>query len=119
MFEQHFSSIPLSKSRKYLFWKGEILDSYGILRVVPRTLRDTEIYLDFHIFDIIDEIPLILVGQPITSLISPERRGRFLSLRLGKEEEVSVDLTRVLNTRVEPKPEVDLLEEVMSLSPEE
>ena len=42
-----------------------------------------------------------------------------MSLRLSKEEEVSVDLTRVLNTRVEPKPEVDLLEEVMSLSLEE
>jgi hypothetical protein len=42
---------------------GFNLESHGVLRIVPVTINNIGICLDFHIFDIL-EIPL-LIGRPI------------------------------------------------------
>ena len=118
--EQHFSTIPLSKANIRLRWMdGTFLKSRGVLRVVPVTLQDTEMYLDFHVFDIPNNVPpLTLVGLPLASLASVDKGSGQLRLQLGKEE-LKISYARALNTRTEAKPESDPLEEVMSLSLEE
>jgi len=98
---------------------GTFLKSRGVLRVVPVTLQDTEMYLDFHVFDIPNNVPpLTLVGLPLASLASVDKGSGQLRLQLGKEE-LKISYARALNTRTEAKPESDPLEEVMSLSLEE
>jgi len=46
---------------------GFILESHGVLRVVPVTINNSRICLDLHIFDI-SEIP-VLIGRPIMRLL--------------------------------------------------
>ena len=80
--EKHFSTIPLSKSNIHLqLMDGTFLESKGVLRVVPVTLQDTEMYLDFHVFDIPDSVPpLMLVGLPLASLANVDKCSGQLHL---------------------------------------
>jgi len=80
--EQHFSIVPLSKASIHLQWMdGTFLESKGVLRVVPVTLQDTKMYLDFHVFDIPDSVPpLTLVSLPLASLANVDKCSGQLHL---------------------------------------
>ena len=53
---------PLTLSRKHLKWiDGQIVESRGILRVVPFMMETNKVYLDFHIFDISEGVEFLLV----------------------------------------------------------
>jgi len=95
--DNHFPVEPLSKSAIRLKWTdGRYLKCKGVLRVVPTTLRDTQVFLDFHVFDIPEgSTPLIAVGIPIVALTSSDiYRGR-LQLQLGNED-INVNIDRYL-----------------------
>ena len=118
--DTHFPTLPRSKSDIRLKWnKNESLENHGVIRVIPVTLRDKRMFLDFHVFDIPEEpMPLILVGIPIASLIKTTATPGQLQLQFGKEV-FEVGMSRALNNKTEAKPKVDLLEEVMGISLEE
>jgi len=99
--------------------KGSYLRCEGVLRVIQTTLRDTQVFLDFHVFDIPEgSPPLIVVGIPIAALTSSDIYRGGLQLQLGNEE-INVNIDRSLNAKTEAKPEIDPMEEVMSLALEE
>ena len=63
-----YPDAPLTPSQKLLQSpSGFILESHRVLRVVPVTINNSGICLDFHISDISD-IPL-LIGRPIVRLL--------------------------------------------------
>ena len=96
-----------------------MLKCEGVLRVIPTTLGDTQVFLDFHVFDIPKgSPPLIVVGIPIATLTSSDIYKGRLQLQFHNEE-INVNIDRSLNAKTEAKPEIDPLEEVMSLSLEE
>ena len=65
---------PLTLSCKHLKWiDGQIVECHGILRVVPLTMGNNRIYLDFHILDIPEGVEFVLVGRPIEPLVNPNR----------------------------------------------
>ena len=114
--DTYFPTQPRSKSNIVLkFNKRELLDNHGVIRVIPVTLRDKRMFLDFHVFDIPEgTMPFILVGLLIASLINATHPGK-LQLQFGKEV-LDIGMSRALNTKTESKPEVDPLEEVMGIS---
>ena len=59
----HISSKqPLTCSRKHLKWiDSQIVESEGILRVVPLVMGNNRVYLDFHIFGITKGEEFILI----------------------------------------------------------
>jgi hypothetical protein len=56
----------------------------------------------------------LLIGQPIERLIQ-EGQTEKLNIKLGKNFELSVPITHSLNTKMEPLPELDPIEEVAYL----
>ena len=83
--DEYYPTQPLSRSAMRLQWtKGSYLRCEGVLRVIQTTLRDTQVFLDFHVSDIPEgSPPLIVVGIPIAALTSSDiYRGR-LQLQLG------------------------------------
>ena len=65
---------PLTSSRKHLKWiDGQIVESQGILRVVPMKMSTNKVFLDFHVFDIPEGEEFVLIGQPIEPLVNPNR----------------------------------------------
>ncbi|KAJ1255274.1 hypothetical protein BS78_K270100 [Paspalum vaginatum] len=120
MMDRHYPTQPLSRSAIRLQWvDGRYLKCDGVLWVIQTTLRDTQVFLDFHVFDIPEgSTPLIVVRIPIAALTNSDiYRGR-LQLQLGNEQ-IDVNIDRTLNAKIEAKPEIDPLQEVMSLSLEE
>ena len=77
--DKYFPTQPRSRSNILLkFNKREMLDNHGVIRVIPVTLRDKRMFLDFHVFDISEgPTPLILVGPPIASLINATHLGKL------------------------------------------
>ena len=62
----------MTLSRKHLKWiDDQIVESRGILRVVPFMMKTNKVYLDFHIFDIPEGVEFLLVGRPIEPLANP------------------------------------------------
>ncbi|KAJ1255224.1 hypothetical protein BS78_K277300 [Paspalum vaginatum] len=116
----YFPTQPQSKSDIRLKWnKNESLENHGVIRVIPVTLRDKRIFVDFHVFDIPEgPLPFILIGLPIASLINSTTSPGQLQLQFGQEV-LEIDLSRAPNTKIESKTEVDPLEEVMGISLEE
>jgi hypothetical protein len=53
----------------------------------------------------------LLIGQPIERLIQEGQTGK-LNIKLGKNFELSMPITHSLNTKMEPLPELDPIEEV-------
>ncbi|KAJ1255104.1 hypothetical protein BS78_K289900 [Paspalum vaginatum] len=117
--DTHFPIQPRSKSDIRLKWnKNESLENHGVIRVTPVTLRDKQIFVDFHVFDIPEgPMPFILIGLPIASLINTTN-PRQLQLQVGQEV-LEIGMSRALNTKIESMPEVDPVEEVMGISLEE
>ena len=66
------SEAPLTLSRKHLKWiDGQIVESQGILRVVPVKMSTNKVFLDFHVFDIPEGEEFVLIGRPIEPLVNP------------------------------------------------
>jgi hypothetical protein len=65
--------------------------------------------LNFYIFDVVEFY--VLAGQPIERLIQEGQTGK-LNIKLGKNFELSMPITRSPNTKIEPLPELDPIEEV-------
>ena len=56
------SEEPLTFSRKHLKWIDEqIVESQGILRVVPVKMSTNKVFLDFHVFDIPEGEEFVLI----------------------------------------------------------
>jgi len=77
---------PLTFSHKHLKWiDSQIVESQGILRVVPLMMGNNRVYMDFHIFDISEGVEFILVGRPREALVNPNRDRATLEVKVGKE----------------------------------
>ena len=64
---------PLTLSRKHLKWiDGQIVESRGILRVVPFMMETNKVYLDFHIFDIPEGVEFLLVERANRASCQPQ-----------------------------------------------
>jgi len=62
---------PLTPSRKLLKWiDSQIVESQGILRVVPMKMSTNKVLLDFHIFDILEGEEFVLIRWPIEPLVN-------------------------------------------------
>ena len=95
----YFPTQPLSKSNIQLRWGDSYVESEGVLRVIPVMLRDTKLYLDFHVFDIPrSSTPFILVGIPIASMLKSRVARGQMQLQFGKET-LDISMRRSLNTR--------------------
>jgi hypothetical protein len=57
----------------------------------------------------------VLIGQPIERLIQEGQTGK-LSIKLRKNFELSMPITHSLNTKIEPLPKLDPIEEVKETS---
>ena len=57
------SEEPLTFSHKHLKWiDGQIVESQGILRVVSVKMSTNMVFLDFHVFDILEGEEFVLIG---------------------------------------------------------
>jgi hypothetical protein len=102
--------MPLTPTTKLLKSpSGHILPSLGILYVLPIHLKETLLHMSFYIFDIIEFD--LLIGQPIERLIQEGQIGK-LNICLGKNLKLTISISHSLNTKSEPCPEPDPIEEV-------
>jgi hypothetical protein len=102
--------VPLALTTKLLnSLSGRIVPSLGILCALPIFVNGTQVLLNFYIFDVVEFD--VLIGQPIERLIQEGQMGK-LNIKLGKNFELSMPITRSLNTKIEPLPESDPIEEV-------
>ena len=110
---------PLTFSCKHLKWiDGQIVESQGILRVVPMKMSTNKVFLDFHVFDILEGEEFVLIGRPVEPLVNPKGDRVTLEVKVGKEK-IPVSLVCSCNTIAEARPEQDPLEEVVNISQEE
>ena len=115
----HVSDEHLTFSRKHLKWiDDQIVESQGILRVVPMKMSTNKDFLDFHVFDIPEGEEFVLIGQPIEPLVNPNGDRETLEVKVGKEI-IPVSLVRSCNTIAETRLEQDPLEEAVNISQEE
>ena len=113
------SSEPLTFSRKHLKWiDGQIVESKGILHAMSLKMGRNKVFLDFHIFDVLEGEEFVLIGQLIESLVNPNGDQATLEVKIGKEK-IPVSLIRSCNTIAEAKPEQDPLEDAVNISQEE
>jgi len=109
-FLKHMSLSPTTKLTKRP--SGQIIQSSGILYVLPIQVRDTKVRLSFHIFDIIEFD--MLIGQLIERLLIEGQRGN-LNISLGKDFKLHLS-THSTNAKIEPSPEPDPMEVVKEVS---
>ena len=113
------SEAPLTLSRKHLKWiDGQIVESQGILRVVPVKMSTNKVFLDFHVFDILEGEEYVLIRRPIEPLVMPIGDRAMLEVKVGKEK-ILVSLVRSCNTIAEARQEQDPLEEAVNINQEE
>ena len=80
------SEEPLTFSRKHLKWiDDQIVESQGILRVVPVKMSTNKVFLDFHVFDIPEGEEFILIKRPIEPLVNPNGDRATFEVTVGKE----------------------------------
>jgi hypothetical protein len=102
--------IPLAPTTMLLkSLSRHIIPSLGILCALPILVNGTKAHLNFYIFDVMEFD--LLIGQPIERLIH-EGNEQKLNIRLWKNFELSMPITHSLNAKIEPIPELDLVEEV-------
>jgi hypothetical protein len=113
--QTQLSEEPLSSSQKRLHvTPTQSLDCRGILRAAPVRIANPTLYLDFHVFDLPENLSHnTIIGRPIMKILEKVPRDQELELKVGKEY-VPIQLSRAINTRVEP--EADPIEQVMSAS---
>jgi hypothetical protein len=77
-----YPNTSLTPSEKHLQTSsGTILESNGVLRVIPIKINNSEICLDFHIYDTLDIT--LLIGRPIMSSYRKNLYKVIWTLRLG------------------------------------
>jgi hypothetical protein len=115
--QTQLSEEPLSSSQKRLHViPTQSLDCRGILRAAPVRIANPTLHLDFHIFDLLENLSHnIIIGRPIMKILEKVPRDQELELKVGKEY-MPVQLSRVIKTHAEPEPEADPIEQVMSAS---
>ena len=112
------SEAPLTLSRKHLKWiDGQIVESQGIMRVVPVKISTNKVFLDFHVFDIPEGEEFILIKRPIEPLVNPIGDRATLEVKVGKEK-ILGSLVRSCNTIAEARQEQDPLEEAVNINQE-
>jgi hypothetical protein len=76
--------------------------------------KDVKASLDFHVF----KVPKfdILIGHPIEKLLTDVPNSGSLSINLGKES-LSVPITRATNSLAKISPIIEVIEEVLDVSP--
>jgi hypothetical protein len=102
---------PTLKFMRDLF--GHIIPSLGILLILPLQVEDTPVHLSFYIFDTRDFD--LLIGQPFRRLLYEGQTGK-LNICLGKKLQFPLSISHSLNTRTEPCPQYDPLEEFRAAS---
>ena len=113
------SEEPLTFSCKHLKWiDDQIVESQGILRVVPVKMSTNKVFLDFHIFNISEGKEFVLIEWPIEPLVNPNGDRAMLEVKVGKEK-VPVSLVRSCNTIAEARLGQDPLEDAVNISQEE
>jgi hypothetical protein len=106
--------MPLALTTKLLkSLSGHIVLSLGILCALPIFVNETQVLLNFYIFDVMKFD--LLIGQPIERLIQ-EGQTRKLNIKLEKNFELSLPITHSLNTKMVSLPELDPIEEVKVVS---
>jgi hypothetical protein len=82
-----FSEEPLSSSQKRLHvTPTQSLDCRGILRAAPIRLANPTLYLDFHVFDLPENVSHnIIIGRPIMKILEKVPKDQELQLKVGKE----------------------------------
>jgi hypothetical protein len=86
-----------------------IVPCLRILCALPIFVNGTQVLLNFYIFDVVEFD--VLIGQQIERLIQKGQMGK-LNIKLGKNFELSMPITRSLNTKIEPLSKSDPIEEV-------
>jgi hypothetical protein len=111
LFAQDFlKNMPLAPTTNLLkSLLGRIVPSLGILCALSIFVNGTRVLLNFYIFDVVEFD--VLIGQPIERLIQEGQTGK-LNIKLGKNFELSMPITRSLNTKIEPLSESGPIEEV-------
>jgi hypothetical protein len=113
-FHQFIKNKPLSHTTILLKCSsGQIIQSSGILYVLPVSVYDMSIHLSFHICDI-KEFD-ILIGYPLEKLLKEGHIGK-LDVYLGKTIKVPLHFSHSMHTKTEPSPELDPMEEVNEAS---
>jgi hypothetical protein len=80
------SKEPRTFSHKHLKWiDGQLVESQGILRVLPMKMSTNKVFLDFHIFDIPEGEEFVLIGWPIELLVNPNGDRATLKVKVGKD----------------------------------
>jgi len=103
---QDMSLIPTIKFMRSL--SGYIIPSLGILHILPIQVEGTLVDLSFYIFDTWDFD--LLIGHPLRRLLYEGQSGK-LKIRLGKKLQFPLSISHSLNSRTEPYPQEDPLEE--------
>ena len=75
-------------------------------------MGNNKVFMDFHIFDVLEGEEFILVGQPIEPLVNPNRDRATLEVKVGKET-IPVNLVPSCNTFAKARPEQNPLEEAV------
>ena len=81
-------------------------------------MSTNKVFLEFHVFDILEGEEYVLIRQPIEPLVKPIGDRAMLEVKVGKEK-IPVSLVCSCNTIVEARSEQDPLEEAVNISQEE
>ena len=108
---QDMTLIPTIKFMRSL--SGHIIPSLGILHILPIQVEGTPVHLSFYIFDTWDFD--LLIGQPFRRLLYEGQSGK-LKIHLGKKLQLPLSISHSLNSRTEPCPQEDPLEEFRATS---
>jgi hypothetical protein len=109
-FHQIIKNKPLSPTMKLLKCSlGQIIQSSGILYVLPVSVYDMLIHLSFHICDIMEFA--LLIGNPLEKLLKEGHTGRH-DVCLGKTIKVPLHFSHSIHTKIEPSREPGPMEEV-------
>jgi hypothetical protein len=85
--QTQLSEEPLSSSQKRLHVAPtQSLDCRGILRAAPVRIANPTLYLDFHVFDLPENLSHnIIIGRPFMKIMEKVPRDQELELKVGKE----------------------------------
>ena len=100
-------------SHKHLKWiDDQIVESKGVLRVIPLMMGSNMVFLDFHNFDVPEGENFVLIERPIEPRVHPNRDWATLEVKVGNET-ISVSQVSSCNTIAEARPEQNPVEEAV------
>jgi len=102
---------PLVPSEKFLkIPSRELVESSGLAQNVSVVINKVHVLLNFYIIDV-EDIDL-LIGHPLMRF-NDGFHSRHLKGQIGKNLNLSIPYVGSINTKIEPIPETDPIEEVM------